>query len=507
MRITRTRRLAVQLWKSGSVLVLGGLLTGCAGELMRFSDGFYTNAVPARPPVNVQTPYPSSAPVTQQQSVYQPSQPTYASRPAYTPQAVPGVDTYSTGSVSRQPVTAPSVARSSLPTAPQAAPVQTQASAPVFEPRPAPVQAQAPVQAAASAAASSAPRSGEGWTRTGGTYVTLRQGETVYNLAKRYGVPANAIMEANNISDASSVQAGQQMLIPMYVYGAGVGVSAPDNNRNVQSASSSTGTRSTVAPSAAPLPSTRPQTAGAAPAAAPASVAGGRYTVQSGDTLSGIARRTGTTVSALKLTNAMSSDTVRIGQTLIIPGQSGGNSSVAQVGGVDPIQTSSTQPVVAYTPPSATAPKPAAQTGSVAAIDAGQTASAPAATGIATMRWPANGRIVSSFGSNVGGRPNDGIDISVPRGTPVKAAENGVVIYSGEGLKELGKTVLVRHANGMVSVYGHLDSASVNRGDNVTRGQTIGASGMSGSAKQPQLHFEVRKDTAPVDPVKYLSKS
>ena len=512
MRFSRTRRLTAQLMKAGSVVALAGLTAGCAGDVMRFSDGFYTNAIPARPPAPVQTPYPSSAPVYSAQPVYQQPayrqpQVAYPAQPSYTPQPVPGVDPYATGAIARQPATPQAVTRTVMaaPSSPAA-----QSAAPVLAPRPAP---QAPAQTAVAAPApapepaAAAPRAGEGWTKTGGTYVTLRQGETVYNLAKRYGVPANAIMEANGIADASAVQAGQQILIPMYVYGAGVGVSAPDNNKNVQSASSGTGSRTQVQPAAAPLPGARPQSVALAPVAspAPAPVAGGRYTVQPGDTLSAIARRTGTSVAALKTTNNLASDTVRIGQSLIVPGQSGGNLAVPASNGIDPITTATTpaaatKPVASYTPPAAPA-------GSVASIDAKETASAPAATGIASMRWPANGRIVAGFGSNVGGRPNDGIDISVPRGTPVKAAENGVVIYSGDGLKELGKTVLVRHDNGMVTVYGHLDAANVKRGDNVTRGQTIGASGMSGSAKQPQLHFEVRKETAPVDPMKYLSKS
>jgi murein DD-endopeptidase MepM/ murein hydrolase activator NlpD len=92
----------------------------------------------------------------------------------------------------------------------------------------------------------------------------------------------------------------------------------------------------------------------------------------------------------------------------------------------------------------------------------------------------------------------------VPQGTPVKAAENGVVIYAGDGLKELGKTILVRHADGLVTVYGHVSKIDVKRGDDIKRGQQIASSGMSGSAKQPQLHFEVRKNSKPVNPATYL---
>ena len=137
-------------------------------------------------------------------------------------------------------------------------------------------------------------------------------------------------------------------------------------------------------------------------------------------------------------------------------------------------------------------------------IDRESDATAPAATGVNRMRWPVRGRIITGFGANDGGRANEGIDISVPRGTPVKAAENGVVIYAGDGLKELGKTVLVRHGDGLVTVYGNADELSVKRGDTVTRGQQIAVSGMSGAARVPKVHFEVRKDTKPVNPVTHL---
>ncbi|MBE0693674.1 MAG: M23 family metallopeptidase, partial [Aquamicrobium sp.] len=120
------------------------------------------------------------------------------------------------------------------------------------------------------------------------------------------------------------------------------------------------------------------------------------------------------------------------------------------------------------------------------------------------MRWPVRGRVISGFGGASGGKANDGIDIAVPAGTPIKAAENGVVIYAGDGLKEFGNTVLVRHENGLVTVYGHASELKVQRGQKVRRGEDIALAGMSGSADTPKLHFEVRKDSSPVNPVTYL---
>jgi murein DD-endopeptidase MepM/ murein hydrolase activator NlpD len=129
---------------------------------------------------------------------------------------------------------------------------------------------------------------------------------------------------------------------------------------------------------------------------------------------------------------------------------------------------------------------------------------APDATGIGRMRWPVRGRVIESYGRSSAGRSNDGIDIAVPEGTPVKAAENGVVIYAGDGLKEFGNTVLVRHEDGLVTVYGHASELKVARGEKVRRGQEIARSGMSGAADLPKLHFEVRKDSTPVDPTGFL---
>jgi murein DD-endopeptidase MepM/ murein hydrolase activator NlpD/LysM repeat protein len=117
------------------------------------------------------------------------------------------------------------------------------------------------------------------------------------------------------------------------------------------------------------------------------------------------------------------------------------------------------------------------------------------------FRWPARGRIIQGFAS--GG--NDGINIAVPEGTAVKAAEGGTVVYAGSELKGYGNLVLIRHPNGFVSAYAHNGEMSVKRGDHVTRGQSIAKSGQSGNVASPQLHFELRKGATPVDPTNYLA--
>jgi murein DD-endopeptidase MepM/ murein hydrolase activator NlpD len=122
-----------------------------------------------------------------------------------------------------------------------------------------------------------------------------------------------------------------------------------------------------------------------------------------------------------------------------------------------------------------------------------------------SFRWPAKGRIIAGFGPKTNGQSNDGINIALPEGTPVKAAEDGVVAYAGNELKGYGNLVLVRHADGYVTAYAHAKELMVKRGDPIKRGQTIARSGQTGNVDAPQLHFEIRKGPAPIDPMPHLS--
>jgi murein DD-endopeptidase MepM/ murein hydrolase activator NlpD len=128
-----------------------------------------------------------------------------------------------------------------------------------------------------------------------------------------------------------------------------------------------------------------------------------------------------------------------------------------------------------------------------------------ASSNSAGFRWPVRGRIIAGFGPKPTGQQNDGINIAVPEGTPVRAAEDGVVAYSGNELKGYGNLVLVRHATGHVTAYAHNSELLVKRGDSVKRGQVIAKSGQTGNVSSPQLHFEVRKGATPVDPMQYLT--
>jgi murein DD-endopeptidase MepM/ murein hydrolase activator NlpD len=114
--------------------------------------------------------------------------------------------------------------------------------------------------------------------------------------------------------------------------------------------------------------------------------------------------------------------------------------------------------------------------------------------------WPVSGDVISNFGGPANGERNDGINISTPMGTPIHAAASGTVSYSGNELKDYGNLVLIKHEDGYVTAYAHADRLIVSRGDVVSRGQVIGYSGRTGDVSSPQLHFEIRHDTQPVNP-------
>lgn len=118
--------------------------------------------------------------------------------------------------------------------------------------------------------------------------------------------------------------------------------------------------------------------------------------------------------------------------------------------------------------------------------------------------WPVSGTVLRGFGTGGDGQRNDGVNISVPEGTKVKAAADGEVVYAGDELVGFGNLVLVRHVGGWVSAYAHSESLLVKEGDTVKQGQPIATAGATGNASSPQVHFELRKGKQPVDPAEHL---
>jgi len=215
------------------------------------------------------------------------------------------------------------------------------------------------------------------------------------------------------------------------------------------------------------------------------------HVVGRGETLSRIARHYRRSVSDLaKANNIEPHTTLKVGDRLAIPALNSPSKATAPlqrppVASAAPMQTAS---AVTPVPEPSVAP-PAAKP----ARDAGP-----------SLRWPVKGRVIAGFGPKTNGQQNDGINLSVPEGTPIKAAEDGTVAYAGNELKGYGNLVLVRHPNGYVTAYAHAKELMVKRGDEVKRGQIIASSGQTGNVDAPQLHFEVRKGQSPVDPMPLL---
>lgn len=227
-------------------------------------------------------------------------------------------------------------------------------------------------------------------------------------------------------------------------------------------------------------------------------VTSGQYVVRPGDTLYSIAFRYGWDWKALAARNNISAPyTIRPGQAIRFDGGAGKAPSVAKT-------TTPVAPVVVNKPTStpATASKPttpAATTPTQPAASGGTPAVATGAPG--GWIWPTNGTLIGRFASN--GSLNKGIDIAGQLGQPVLAASNGTVVYAGSGLRGYGELVIIKHSDTYVSAYGHNRRLLVREGQQVKVGQNIAEMGSTGTDRV-KLHFEIRRQGKPVDPLQYL---
>ncbi|HKQ56141.1 MAG TPA: M23 family metallopeptidase [Methyloceanibacter sp.] len=286
-------------------------------------------------------------------------------------------------------------------------------------------------------------------------------------------------------------------------------------------------------PSYSPAPRPAPAPAYVQPQA---KVQGQHIKVAKGDTLSNISRRYGVPVEQIISANDLPDGRLVQGQELVLPGVTAAKAAAVAKANKPSVRTVKTETIAAPKPTSLAEEEAAdvdggAAGGKHAASNAGNEPE-PKANGIAassettgpakrvasvdqlpapdpmsgnSFRWPVKGRIIAGFGTKPDGGHNDGIDVAVPQGTSVKAAENGVVAYSGNELKGYGNLVLIRHANNWVSAYANNEELLVKRGDKVRRGQIIAKAGATGAVSQPQVHFELRKGSRPVDPTKHMS--
>jgi murein DD-endopeptidase MepM/ murein hydrolase activator NlpD len=200
---------------------------------------------------------------------------------------------------------------------------------------------------------------------------------------------------------------------------------------------------------------------------------------------------------------------IRSGQTLVLPGAL--TASIAPTGQLPlaPVNTATIQgqiEILHRAPQGYFANQAVAQAPRTAPAmqDARPLPPPPTRAGTGFV-WPLRGEVVSTFGSKGGGVANDGIDIRAAAGTPVVAVDNGVVAFASDELKALGNLVLIQHAGGWVSAYANAGAISVRRGDIVTRGHPVATAGQTGNARNPGIHFELRKGTQAVDPLQHLS--
>jgi len=129
----------------------------------------------------------------------------------------------------------------------------------------------------------------------------------------------------------------------------------------------------------------------------------------------------------------------------------------------------------------------------------------PEARAGGAFMWPVQGKILRNYGVVSHGQSNDGINIAARFGEDVRAAENGIVVYADSGLRSFGNLILIKHADGFITAYGHNDKLLVKKGDNVKKGQTIALAGTSGGVDVPQVHFSVRRGVQSVNPMLFLS--
>lgn len=384
---------------------------------------------------------------------------------------------------------------------PETAPLQNTESAPLPGRKPAAQTATAPVVPAKAAVQ---PVAGRNAAPNAKHYV-VAPGENVFSIARKLNVPIRSLLEINRLGPPYKLSAGQRLIVP--------------------------------------IPT--------------------RHIVTRGDTVYGISRRYRIDIRSLVQLNRIPAPyRISVGQVLNLPGsnnafdaattqlaatnvqETGVNPQVAPKAepapqaeesqqakatapatsdASRPAEARSTAPVPVAKPNQTVRPTPRASPEAAPKTSTQETQTARAAPPKPSRRppagvpkppprssgkflWPLQGRIISSFGSKGGGVHNDGINIEGAVGATVRAAENGVVAYSGNELRGFGRLLLLRHSDGWVTAYAHLGEVLVSRGDTVKRGQPIAKVGRSGNVNKPQLHFEIRQGTRAVDPRKLLGK-
>ncbi|MGE8942806.1 peptidoglycan DD-metalloendopeptidase family protein [Leptospira interrogans] len=387
-----------------------------------------------------------------------------------------------------------------------------------------------------------------------GNSIEVQPGDTLHGIAQQNRVSISELMTLNGLT-SPVLQPGQTLMLPGKPSAT---ASAARGSARPQQRESRMASLPTQETEPAPLPKLgsfeaekTAEPANVAPlhrASAPAPDAAaeeladgtpGTHTLKRGENLYGIAVRYRVPLAELQSVNNITDPRkLKPGMVLRLPG-GGAEPKQAIASAASPIPERPAQPVVHAAVPAKpqavslqqeasglptqpviinaqqpqqvaalTPTSPTATDATSAAAPAAQPAVASApADATSKFRWPVRGKIIAGFGAaGANGTKSDGIKLAVPVGTEVHAAEGGVVAYAGDELKGYGNLVLVRHDNGWITAYAHNEELTVKRGDRVRRGQVIAKAGKSGSADTPQLHFELRQGSSPVDPVPHLEK-
>lgn len=321
----------------------------------------------------------------------------------------------------------------------------------------------------------------------------VQKGDTLYGISRMHNVDVSELTRINNLPPPYAVQAGQPLRLP----GGGGGGAGPAVNIAVAAtpdvASSSVGpvvgtapvkqvSRGSIQAAELPPPGSAPGAPSPAvpPAPAPAGIAaaplpGSKPAI--GQEQGGVSYQPGQAPTSLRLPGAKPSVTAEA-----IPA---------------PVPTPvEPQPVPQAAPQAASQPAPSQEV----AVAPPPKAESVLPKSPGRFLWPVKGKLISAYGPKPDGLHNDGLNIAAAKGTPVVAADTGVVAYAGNELRGFGNLLLVKHADGYITAYAHLDRIDVERGATVKRGQAIGTVGQTGSVTSPQLHFELRKGSQAVDP-------
>ncbi len=271
--------------------------------------------------------------------------------------------------------------------------------------------------------------------------ITVRKGDTLYSISRRYNVPIRDIVEANRLTPPYTLIIGRTLRLPSAKC----------------------------------------------------------HIVAKGDTLYNISKRYDVDITSLSRINHLEMPyTLRIGQRLILPG------SVTSAGSSYSAQSSKTTPQKSSSSFSFWKKSTSTSTTKTTKKTTSSSSYTPPKKRTSKFAWPVRGTIISKYGTIGKGRHNDGINIKAPLGTAVKAADSGKVAYAGNELKGFGNLILIKHDDGWITAYAHNDRLFVKKGQRVKKGEKIAAVGSTGGVNTPQLHFEIRSGKKAVNPTSYL---